>query len=194
MELDIIISGSRFGKERDIIIETLRQYTQANVYDCNEYPTDIIREGKQGEIDSFIRRCDWYILVASTDTYGRFTFEEWETITDCMKQKSREQMVTIIRCENVSQSVKEQKICDKGKYTFDDFEKRLTSQGFSPKNFYATYKYDKDFHSLRETISKELDNAINKNLVLRKYSTPLYRMTAKQVLPTSIVRKQAMVS
>lgn len=181
MELDIIISGSRFGKERDIIIETLRQYTQANVYDCNEYPTDIIREGKQGEIDSFIRRCDWYILVASTDTYGRFTFEEWETITDCMKQKSREQMVTIIRCENVSQSVKEQKICDKGKYTFDDFEKRLTSQGFSPKNFYATYKYDKDFRSLRETISKELDNAINKNLVLRKYSTPLYRMTAKQV-------------
>ena len=55
MELDIIISGSRFGKERDIIIETLRQYTQANVYDCNEYTTDIIREGKQGEINSFIR-------------------------------------------------------------------------------------------------------------------------------------------
>ena len=122
MNLDIIISGSRFGKEREIIIQILRQYTQANVYDCNDYATDIIRESKQAEINAFIRHCDWYILVASTNTYGQYTFEEWNTITSCIKQKSREQMVTIIRCDNVAQSTKEQQIQDNGKYPFTSFE------------------------------------------------------------------------
>jgi ferric iron reductase protein FhuF len=181
MNLDIIISGSRFGKERKIIIEKLRQYTQANVYDCNEYATDIIRESKQNEINNFIRHCDWYILVASTDTYGRYTFEEWETITECMKKKSREQVVTIIRCSNVSESVKKQNVEEKGEYSFTDFRKRLSDLGFSENNFYVTYTYDKDFRSLEEAITNELTIVLNKNLVLRKYSTPLDNITAKDV-------------
>ena len=181
MNLDIIISGSRFGKEREIIIQILRQYTQANVYDCNDYATDIIRESKQAEINAFIRHCDWYVLVASTNTYGQYTFEEWNIITSCIKQKSREQMVTIIRCDNVAQSTKEQQIQDNGKYPFTSFEAKLVEQGISPHNFYVTYTYDKDFKSLQQAITKELDIVVNKNLVLRKYTTPLRCVTAKHV-------------
>lgn len=181
MNLEIIISGSRFGKEREIIIQTLRQYPQANVYDCNDYTTDIICESKQEEINDLIRRCDWYILVASTDTYGQYTFEEWKTILTCFPQRSREQLVSIVRCENVVESTTKQKIQENGKYHFTDFKAKMEEYNISPKNFYVNYKYDENFNSLKQAITKELENAINKNWILRKYTIPLRSMTAKDV-------------
>lgn len=173
--IKVIISGSRFSRERDIIRKAFESFdcdAHVDLYDCNEHVTAMSEDGKQAEINERVRNCDWYILIANTTHYGKYTMMEWETMLDSLASKSHEQLVTVLRCVNPDESAKAQSIVQQGEYQFEDFDKVCKDKGFG-EQFYLDYTYDAAFSSLEDVITKEVNNALCKNMILRQHSKPL---------------------
>ena len=173
--IKVIISGSRFSRERDVIRNAFESFdcdAHIDLYDCNEHVTAMSEDGKQAEINERVRNCDWYILIANTTHYGKYTMMEWETMLDSLASKSHEQLVTVLRCVNPDESAKAQSIVQQGEYQFEDFDKVCKDRGFG-EQFYLDYTYDATFSSLEEVITREVNNALCKNMILRQYSKPL---------------------
>lgn len=203
-KLKIIISGSRFSREREALTEILKSVEYAGAidyYDCNEHVTNYTQVGKQGEINQRIRECDWYILLAPTHSYGKYTWEEWKVATNRLKQDDKTWMVTVFRCNNIDEQVenthlaaekawleelKKQGISPNtyGSYTFDDFKQEVAGGG----NFEKTYDYQSGTDPLadfKRAVQDELKLALEKNLLLKSISTPLTEMKPGQVFANS---------
>lgn len=181
--IKVIISGSRHSSEREIIKELFNRYlgNEVHCYDCNEYVTDVTRQGKQDEINERIRGCDWYVLVANSERYGDYTKMEWETIMDELQTKSYDKLITVVKCENPEDSSKIQNINDVGKYTFADFEQVRIEKGIG-EQFFLQYKFhDENFDSLKNVVREEIEMALSRNIVMRKLSKAISEVTPSDI-------------
>ncbi len=215
-KLNIVISGSRHSNERELIIDTLKsKFTNLNIYDCNKTVTDLIAKdselekwdpllqedqtypfsqeqikevtAKQKEINSKITKCDWFILVAPTNFYGKWTFMEWQIMLNTVKRKKREQVFSVFRCSNWEESVKGQNITDVGDYSFSDFE-NLQKSILQTDNYLNSYTFDaggmntKDKLSrLKNELEKEIDTLKIQNLAMRMISIPRKELKASHI-------------
>ena len=173
--IKVVISGSRKSRERDIISECFKHYFKEDVscYDCNEHITNVSEVEKQEEINQRIRECDWYVLVANTVRYGQYTKMEWDTVVNSLKGSNREIIISVVKCTNPERSSQVQNIQDSGPFTFDDFETSLEDHGYE-KQFYLEYTFhDTEFASLKNAVTQEINNALNKNIVMKVCSKSL---------------------
>ncbi|MBQ8593126.1 MAG: hypothetical protein IJ467_02390 [Bacteroidaceae bacterium] len=202
-KLKIIISGSRFSREREALTEIFKSVDYAGAidyYDCNEHVTNYTLVGKQGEINQRIQECDWYILLAPTRNYGKYTWEEWKVATNRLKQDDKTWMVTVFRCNTIDEQVENTHLVAEkawldelkkqglspdtyGSYTFDDFKREVAGG-----NFEKTYDYQLGTDPLadfKRAVQDELKLALEKNLLLKSISTPLTEMKPGQVFANS---------
>lgn len=180
MALKVIISGSRHAQERQIIKEKLNEYAlfDIEIYDCNDTPSPLSVDGKQTDINEIIQKFDWYILVASTTKYGKYTYKEWEVVTDSILTKPYDQVISVIKCNNRKVSENEQSVpydTSKKYYAFEDFEALCKKKGIQT-NFYVDYTYDKKFSDLKNEVEQEIKKMLRNNLVLRQDSISLKQM------------------
>ncbi len=205
--LNIVISGSRYSYERAIIIKALEDkgFDNLDIYDCESKVTDVqyakwdplspenqiydftekeIREvtAKQLQINETILNCDWFIFVAPTNFYGKWTYMEWKVMLNAIRVSGKKRVLSVIRCENYSDSVKDQEVSDIGEYSFSDFE-NLQKQILDIENYYVTYKYDSNFSDLKNKFSEEIYKVKIQNMVMRLISKP-----RKELMPSDIFK------
>lgn len=186
--IKVIVSGSRFSREREIIINLLQTKMQASVdcYDCEAVPTSIIEGGKQAEIDQRVRECDWFILVANTVTCGKYTAQEWDAALNAIRGNRANKVVTVFRCVNPDASAAAQNIPEDGIFKFEDLFLKAEETGLGVQ-FLVDYTYRRDglFESLKYVVSRQIELVMNSDLLMRTISSPITQITARDVYTNS---------
>ena len=185
--IKVMVSGSRFSRERDIIINLLKSKMQASVdcYDCEAVPTSIIEGGKQAEIDQRVRECDWFILVANTVTCGKYTAQEWDAALNSISGSRADKVVTVFKCLNPAESSSAQNIPEDGPFKFDDLFKQAEGMGLG-EQFLAEYTYhDKQFESLKLAVGNQIDMVMRSNMLMKTLSRPMSQIKAGDVYANS---------
>jgi len=185
--IKVIVSGSRFSKERNIIIDMLNDLLQATVfcYDCEKDHTAITDGGKQSEIDERVKECDWFILVANTVTCGKYTAQEWDAILSTIKDNRADKVVTVFRCTNPEESSKAQGIKEDGAFKFEEMLKKPEAKGLG-EQFYVDYAYDDEqFAKLKNEVRGQIDSVAKSNLLMKTVSRPMSEISAIDVYTNS---------
>lgn len=185
MGLKIVISSSRIAKEKDAVIEKLRELDETrailgdspkiieSIYDCEKKATVFGIQPKQDEINELIiPECDWFILIAPIRHVGEITAQEFKFAYNAVKG-GKGLVISLFHCINpfgVSDEKYQEALLEHGCLKRDtdvDLKKLLldiqNAHRQNSKHYVVDYKYTSDFSSLRDYVGSEFLKLVKEN-------------------------------